>query len=662
MNFDDLFPPSEDNTGGTYTTGRSEKEPNNQVGTYIALSLLLTVSIILFGVIGHIVDKSRTSTDDSPPSTEPELADSPDKIDCIVDYTWDNKDYCGFLFRPYNFELPDNYILTSSEIFSADSDAMREPITVTDSNGQKYNAHFQDKNDDLGVALLLIHGDNLPENVILCDNSSYEEATLYLDATSNEKHTVSYEKLVADCGDHSIDQTFLKLDSLPKNTKQGTPIFNDKDEIIAVIAKPDIGSDKQENDSGYAAASTDINNWVWDTLLNPLRDIGIHGNLSSAGRFQVDYVEALDNYNLSQIESGDYILSYCLYDIETENDSQPLKTELSTPEALDKLYNDYTTGQNVIFTLLRNEIMTVYSHCTPNSASTKNDAVHSMVDIYCAGEKLCRGFLFQPDDLDVSGSYILCSLADIQNYEDISDGREHDVNFLAKNDELGLMLFQIADNALPGRISLSQSNFSFAGTQNAFVYMANTPDSKFPVKYKKTFGRAEDKFFTKTFWELTLLPGNVEFGTPLFNEADQVVAITAPPGDGVIEKKPDSLYAVSIADVNTWLWDTLENPLRIFGIHGKIVSSANDSMNYTNSGFLVESVENTGYYDFTGEIEKGDIILGYFDNYSQTRPNGILNTNSLNSLCGYYFAGKTINLSILQADSAQRKTVRLHKR
>ena len=366
MNFDDLFPPHEDSSGGTYTTGRSEQESNHNMGSVIILCLLMVVSIILAGLFGGYAGKeNRSKQEKEPPAFDSSVQNNetvhiPDSRDFIVHYTFGGKDYCGFLFQPNKTKnLPNGYILTSSEIFS---DNTLSSITISTGDGQRYTAYFREKNDTLGVAILLIHGDNLPEGAALSGlNSSPggnpEKAFLYLDGAPDAELSFQYEELLGK--NTFISKTFLKLDSLPEHSKPGSPIFNDAGQVIAIMANPEKIADGLDAASDYAASIADVNDWVWDALQNPLRYIGIHGKIISSpdkteqslnSGFCVDYVEATKNYDLSDcIASGDLILGFF------DNYSLTRPNDLSDTEALNLLYNNFTGGKLVALSVYRSE-------------------------------------------------------------------------------------------------------------------------------------------------------------------------------------------------------------------------------------------------------------------------------------------------------------------
>ncbi len=365
MNFDDLFPPNEDSTGGIYTTGRSEQEPNNNMGSIIVLCLLLVVSITLTGILWRVMKQSPSNQEQDVSADNFDMQDTQKEVisntsDFIVDYTFNGKSYSGFFFQPYAFDLPDGYILTSAEPFSGDTAANTpQTIVVTASNGLEYTAYFRKKNATLGVAILKIYGNKLPKGTTLCGSNSLLEGNsaqtfLYLGGTDTEL-SVPYEELFRDGENDFVNDSFLKSQLLLENAKQGTPIFNDAGQVVAIMAKPDTGFDG----SKYVASIAEVNDWVWDTLQNPLRYIGIHGKMitvhsrtaqSMNSGFRVDYVEATKEYDLTDcLEPGDLILGFF------DNYSLTRPNDLANIEALEALYKNFTDGKLVALSVYRSE-------------------------------------------------------------------------------------------------------------------------------------------------------------------------------------------------------------------------------------------------------------------------------------------------------------------
>ncbi len=371
MNFDEQHPTPREHSGGTYTTGRSEQEPVQNMGSYVALSLLLAISIILFSVIGFLVKNYRANAAPPQPTPTPDALASSEALsipqvntpDCIVDFTYNGTSYCGFLFQPYAFDLPSgHYILTSSDIFSDDkADALSNPLTVMAADGKAYTAYFHEKNSALGVAILMIHGDSLPTAAALSglNFSTQEEAFLFSNRHTTEKHPVQYEELSVDDARMYNSRTFLELDSPQEELTPGSPIFNDAGDVIAIVVNPNNILSERTPASSYAISIADVNDWVWDTLQNPLRFIGIHGKIitprnraegmENAG-FLVNYVEPTKEYNLTYgLEAGDLILGY------SEYYSLIKPYALSDIEALDGLYNRFTDGKFVALSVVSSE-------------------------------------------------------------------------------------------------------------------------------------------------------------------------------------------------------------------------------------------------------------------------------------------------------------------
>ncbi len=360
MYYDELNPTPDETSGGTYSTGRSEQEPD-QNSAVIVLCLLLVVFIILAGIFSRpaakenrsMQEKELSSSDSSAQNSE--AVPIPDSPDYIVHYTYDDKDYCGFLFRPNAYSLPDGYILTSSEIFS---DNALMSIRISSADGHPYTAYLREKNDTLGVAILMVHGKDLPAGAVLSGlNSSPGKAFLYLDGEPDAALSFQYETL----SDKNvfIDKTFLKLDALPELAKPGSPIYNDAGQVIAIMANPEKRPGGLDAASGYAASIADVNDWVWDALKNPLRYIGIHGKiifspgkeaLSPNGGFCVNYVEATKKYDLTTcLSPGDLILGFF------DNYSLTRPNKLSGTDELNKLYNNFTDGKLVALSVIRPE-------------------------------------------------------------------------------------------------------------------------------------------------------------------------------------------------------------------------------------------------------------------------------------------------------------------
>lgn len=358
MYYDELNPTPDETSGGTYSTGRSEQEPD-QNSAVIVLCLLLVVFIILAGIFSGPAAKENRSmqekelSDSDPSAQNSETAPIPDSPDYIVHYTYDDKDYFGFLFRPITGELPDGYILTSSEIFS---DPAPTSIRISFGDGHHYTAYFRDKNDALGVALLVIHGIDLPEGATLSKlDSSLNSALLYLDGAPNAALSFQYETL----SDKNvfINKTFLKLNVLPELAKPGSPIYNDAGQVIAIMANPEKRSGGLDPEADYAAAIENVDDWVWDTLQNPMRYIGIHGKIISSpkkeslslnGGFCVNYVEATKTYDLTTcLSPGDLILGFF------DNYSLTRPNNLTGPDELNKLYNNFTDGKLVALSVFR---------------------------------------------------------------------------------------------------------------------------------------------------------------------------------------------------------------------------------------------------------------------------------------------------------------------